>query len=68
MLDLRLQRARNTLAQPGEKGLLRRIEADGSQAVRQGVAAAGQLHHLLQCLHPIGIAQARRAPAGLPTG
>jgi hypothetical protein len=47
MLDLRLQRARNTLAQPGEKGLLRRIEADGSQAVRQGVAAAGQLHHLL---------------------
>ena len=30
--------------------------------------AAGQLHHLLQCLHPIGIARARRAPAGLPTG
>jgi hypothetical protein len=28
----------------------------------------GQLHHLLQCLHPIGIARARRAPAGLPTG
>jgi Domain of unknown function (DUF4158) len=27
----------------------------------------GQLHHLLQCLHPIGIARARRAPAGLPT-
>src|SRR5258705_5617646 len=25
------------------------------------------LHHLLQCLHPIGIARARRAPAGLPT-
>ena len=41
---------------------MRRIEADGSQAVRQGVAAAGQLHHLLQCLHPIGIARARRAP------
>ena len=32
------------------------------------LAAAGQLHHLLQCLHPIGIARARRAPAGLPTG
>jgi NADPH:quinone reductase-like Zn-dependent oxidoreductase len=30
--------------------------------------AAGQLHHLLQCLHPIGIARAHRAPAGLPTG
>ena len=30
------------------------------------LAAAGQLHHLLQCLHPIGIARARRAPAGLP--
>ena len=23
---------------------------------------------VLQCLHPIGIARARRAPAGLPTG
>ena len=32
------------------------------------LAAAGQLHHLLQCLHPIEIARARRAPAGLPTG
>ena len=32
------------------------------------LAAAGQLHHLLKCLHPIGIARARRAPAGLPTG
>ena len=26
------------------------------------LAAAGQLHDLLQCMHPIGIARARRAP------
>jgi hypothetical protein len=32
------------------------------------LAAAGQLHRLLQCLYPIRIARARRAPAGLPTG
>jgi hypothetical protein len=37
-------------------------------ALERMLAAAGQLHHLLQCLHPIGIARARRAPAGLPTG
>jgi len=35
-------------------------------ALERMLAAAGQLHHLLQCLHPIGIARARRAPAGLP--
>ena len=35
-------------------------------ALERMLAAAGQLHHLLQCLHPIGIARARRAPAELP--
>jgi len=39
----------------------------GATALERMLAAAGQLHHLLQCLHHIGIARASRAPAGLPT-
>jgi Tn3 transposase DDE domain len=65
---------RRVLSQTGARGRVcqrRQIASEnrsGATALERMLAAAGQLHHLLQCLHPIGIARARRAPAGLPKG
>jgi hypothetical protein len=65
---------RRVLSQTGARGRvcqrwqIASQNRSGATALERMLAAAGQLHHLLQCLHPIGIARARRAPTGLPTG